>query len=103
VVVLKFIFRILINKFFLTTVAFVVWMVFFDSNNLLTRNRLQEKLDGLNLEKQFYIQEIKKDSLLTQQLLHDSTLLEKFARERYLMKKDNEDLFLVIDTAVEKK
>jgi hypothetical protein len=49
--VLKTIFRILINKFFLTTVAFVVWMVFFDSNNLLTRNRLQEKLDGLNVEK----------------------------------------------------
>jgi hypothetical protein len=79
-------------------VAFVAWMVFFDSNNLLTRNRLQEKLDGLNLEKQFYIQEIKKDSTLTQQLMNDTTQLEKFARERYLMKKDMEDLFLVIDT-----
>lgn len=78
--------------------AFVAWMVFFDSNNLLTRNRLQEKLDGLNLEKQFYIQEIKKDSTLTQQLMNDTTQLEKFARERYLMKKDMEDLFLVIDT-----
>lgn len=96
--VIKFIFHILINKYFLTTVAFVAWMVFFDSNNLLTRNRLQEKLDGLNLEKQFYIQEIKKDSTLTQQLMNDTTQLEKFARERYLMKKDMEDLFLVIDT-----
>ncbi len=96
--VLKFIFSILINKFFLTTVAFVVWMVFFDSNNLITRNSLQEKLDMLNLEKQFYLQEIKKDSILTYQLMNDSSQLEKFARERYLMKKDNEDLFLVIDT-----
>ena len=99
--VLRFIFRILINKFFLTTVAFVVWMVFFDSNNLLTRNHLQEKLDGLNLEKQFYLQEIRKDSTLTSQLLTDSTQLEKFARERYLMKKENEDLFLVIDTTAD--
>jgi hypothetical protein len=99
--VLKFIFRILINKFFLTTVAFVVWMVFFDSNNLLTRNRLQEKLDVLNLEKQFYLEEIRKDSLLTHQLMTDSTQLEKFARERYLMKKENEDLFLVIDTTAD--
>jgi hypothetical protein len=96
--VIKFIFHILINKYFLTTVAFVVWMVFFDSNNLMTRNRLQEKLDGLNLEKQFYLQEIKKDSTLTQQLMTDSAQLEKFARERYLMKKDQEDMFLVIDT-----
>jgi len=99
--VLKFIFRILINKFFLTTVAFVVWMVFFDSNNLLTRNRLQEKLDVLNLEKQFYLQEIRKDSILTHQLMTDSTQLEKFARERYLMKKEKEDLFLVIDTTAD--
>jgi hypothetical protein len=95
---LKRILRILINKYFVTTVAFIVWMVFFDSNNLLTRNRLQEKLDGLNVEKQFYLQEIKKDSTLTQQLISDSTQLEKFARERYLMKKEKEDLFLIIDT-----
>ena len=100
--VLKFIFRILINKYFLTTVAFIVWMVFFDSNNLLTRNRLQEKLDGLNVEKQFYLQEIKKDSTLTYQLLNDSLQLEKFARERYLMKKGKEDVFLVIDTTADR-
>jgi cell division protein FtsB len=100
--VLKAIFRFLINKYFLTTVAFVVWMVFFDSNNLLTRNKLQEKLDGLNVEKQFYIQEIKKDSALTDQLMSDSSALEKFARERYLMKKDKEDVFLVIDTTADR-
>ena len=99
--VFRLIFRILINKYFLTTVAFVAWMVFFDSNNLLTRNRLQEKLDGLNLEKQFYLQEIRRDSILTYQLMTDSTQLEKFARERYLMKKDKEDLFLVIDTTAD--
>ena len=100
--VLRFIYRILINKFFLTTVAFIVWMVFFDSNNQLTRNRIQEKLDGLNTEKQFYLQEIKKDSTLTNQLMTDSMQLEKFARERYLMKKDKEDVFLVIDTTADR-
>jgi len=98
----KAVLRILINKYFLTTVAFVVWMVFFDSNNLITRNRLQEKLDGLNVEKQYYLQEIKKDSTLTHQLISDSTQLEKFARERYLMKKEKEDLFLVIDTTADR-
>ncbi len=77
-------------------------MVFFDSNNLITRNRLQEKLDGLNVEKQYYLQEIKKDSTLTHQLISDSTQLEKFARERYLMKKEKEDLFLVIDTTADR-
>ncbi|HNY02178.1 MAG TPA: septum formation inhibitor [Bacteroidales bacterium] len=100
-VILKFIFRVLINKYFLTTLAFVVWMVFFDSNNLSTRNRLQQKLDLLNLEKQFYQQEIRKDSILSARLMTDSSQLERFARERYLMKKDNEDLFLVIDTTAD--
>jgi len=95
---LRVIFRVLINKYFITTVAFVVWMIFFDSNNLITRNKLQEKLDVLNAEKQFYLQEIRKDSLLTHRLMTDSAQLERYARERYLMKKPNEDLYLVIDT-----
>jgi hypothetical protein len=99
---LRLIFRIVFNKYLLTTVAFVVWMVFFDSNNLMTRNKLQEKLDGLNVEKQFYLQEIRKDSALTEQLMNDSTRLEEYARERYLMKKENEDLFLVIDTTADR-
>jgi cell division protein FtsB len=98
---LKRLLHLLINKYFLTTVAFVVWMVFFDSNSLLTRNKLQEKLDGLQAEKQFYLQEIRKDSLLTQQLLTDSAQLEKFARERYLMKRSQEDVYLVIDTTAD--
>ena len=99
--VLKIVFRILFNKYFLTTVAFVVWMVFFDSNNLMTRNRLQEKLDGLNVEKQFFLDEIRKDSTLTQQLISDSAQLEKYAREHYLMKKENEDLYVVIETTAD--
>ncbi len=99
--VLKKILRIFINKYFVTTVAFIVWLVFFDSNSLVERNKLQEKLDILNLEKRFYLDEIKKDSTLTWQLLSDSTQLEKFARERYLMKKDKEDVYLVIDTTAD--
>jgi cell division protein FtsB len=96
--ILKKILSFFINKYFITTVAFIVWLVFFDSNSLITRNQLQQKLDDLNQEKQFYLDEIRKDSTLTQDLMTDSAELERFARERYLMKKDNEDLFLVIDT-----
>ena len=97
--ILKKILRIFINKYFLTTVAFVVWLVFFDSNNILNRRHMQEKLDALQEEKAFYLNEIKKDSSLMMDLQNDSSKLEKFAREKYLMKKAGEDLFLVIDTA----
>lgn len=99
--VLKKIGSFFINKYFLTTIAFVVWLVFFDSNSLMERNKLQEKLDILNMEKQFYLDEIRRDSTLSKQLVSDSAQLEKFARERYLMKKEHEDVYLVIDTTAD--
>ncbi|MEI6883123.1 MAG: septum formation initiator family protein [Bacteroidota bacterium] len=99
----KKILKIFINKYFLITVAFIAWMVFFDSNNVFTRAKLRDKLDDLHQEKRFYLEEIRRDSTLTRRLLTDSTELERFAREKYLMKKDNEDLYLVIDTSANKE
>jgi hypothetical protein len=95
----KKILHFLLNKYFLTLLAFMVWLVFFDSNNLIMQQDLKAKLKELQIEKRFYLEEIRKDSLLTLQLRTDSASLERFARERYLMKKSNEDLFLVIDTS----
>ena len=95
--------KILLNKYFLITVAFILWMIFFDSNNVFTRRKLRDKLKDLRAEKQFYLDEIRKDSALTARLLADSSEMERLARERYLMKKDNEDLYLVIDTSSRRK
>jgi len=94
--------RIIINKYTITLVAFGVWMVFFDSSSVLNRMRYREKLNSLKQEKHFYLEEIKKDSILSQKLLSDTSEIEKFARENYLMKKDKEDVFLVIDTTVDR-
>ena len=98
---LKKIAKVLINKYTLITLAFILWMVFFDSNNFFTRSKLRDKLEELQQERRFYLDEIQKDSALTMKLLTDSSELERFAREKYLMKKDNEDLFLVTDTTAE--
>lgn len=100
---LKKIAKVLINKYTLITLAFILWMVFFDSNNFFTRSKLRDKLEELQQERRFYLDEIQKDSALTMKLLTDSSELERFAREKYLMKKDNEDLFLVTDTTAEKQ
>jgi len=99
--VLKKILKILFNKYLVTILVFAAWMIFFDSNNILTRQRMQQKLNELNQEKNFFLEEIRKDSTLLKQLKNDCTQLERFAREKYLMKKDNEDLFLVIDTTAD--
>lgn len=96
----KKILNIIFNKYFLTSVAFLVWLFFFDSNNILLRMKLKNQLNELQQEKRFYLDEIRKDSILTEKLLKDTNELERFAREKYLMKKEGEDVFLVIDTAL---
>jgi len=99
---LKKIFHIILNKYFLTILFFLIWLFFFDSNNIILRLRLKNQLNELQKEKQYYLDEIRKDSILTSNLQNDTAELERFAREKYLMKKEGEDVFLVIDTAVKK-
>jgi cell division protein DivIC len=100
--VLKKVFHIFINKYFIVTLAFLVWMGFFDTDNYITRRKLNDKLNNLRKEKQYYLNEIKNDSILTVKLQTDSLALEKLAREKYQMKKDKEDVFLVFDTTVDR-
>ena len=91
------------NKFFITLVLFSVWMVFFDKNNFINQIELRKNLHQYQKEKQYYQQQIAADSEATYDLMSDSTHLEKFARERYFMKKDSEDVFLMIKKEKEKK
>lgn len=95
---LKKILRIFINKYFVVTVAFIVWMFFFDTNSVISRLKYRDKLIDLKQEKGFYLEGIRNDSVLTQKLLTDTFELEKFAREKFLMKKAGEDVYLILDT-----
>ena len=83
------------NFYSLTAIAFLVWMTFLDSNDLINRFRMSAKLRSLEHEKEYYqekILEVEKDRA---ELMGTTELLEKFARERYLMKRDNEDIFII--------
>jgi len=91
--------NIIVNKYTITFVAFIVWMIFFDSYNLRTRNRFVDKLKELKAEKRFFQNEIRSDSILTIKLSSDSMALEKYAREKYLMRRDKEDVYIVTDTS----
>ena len=99
---LRKIFKIVFNKYTITLAAFGVWIIFFDTSSILNRKKYKEKLNSLKQERHFYLDEIKKDSILSQKLISDTNEIEKFARENYLMKKDKEDVFLVIDTTVDR-
>lgn len=85
------------NFYFISGVLFLFWMVFLDSNDLYTQYKLRSQLKTLEREKEFYQEKIKEVREEREQLLTDSETLEKFAREKYLMKKETEDLFVIVE------
>jgi len=85
------------NKFILTIFIFIIWLLFFDRNNLIDRAQELRHLRQLEKDKKYYIERIDKDSKRLEQLRTNNKNLEKFAREQYLMKKDNEDIFVIVE------
>ena len=94
---LKNIHPLFMNFYVVTSICFVVWMTFFDSNDWINRYRMGSKLRSLENEKEYYAEKIKEVEKDRKELMGTPELLEKFAREKYLMKKPGEEIF-VIDT-----
>lgn len=72
-------------------------MVFFDQESFIEQYRLSRTLQGLQEQKTFYLEEIEKNEKTIELLETDTSALEKFAREKYYMKKDNEEVFVIIE------
>ena len=90
--------RIFGNFYIVIGVVFLVWLTFFDSNDLYTQLKQTAKLKGLEDEKEFYIEKIEEVKTDREELLSDDGLLEKFARENYLMKKPEEDIYVIVES-----
>ena len=86
---------ILRNFYALAGLLFLVWMTFLDSNDLINRYRLSAKLRSLEHEKEYYQEKIKEVEQDRAELMGTNELLEKFAREKYLMKRDAEDIYII--------
>lgn len=95
-------FNILKNKYLISGLAFVTWMLFFDRNDLMSQYEYRKQLNKLEAEKGFYTIESEKTVKDLTELTTDRSKLEKFAREKYLMKKENEDIFVIIKEAPKK-
>jgi hypothetical protein len=92
---LHILFKILKNKYFLALVAFVVWMIFFDTNSLKRQRILNARIDEIKGMRTFYISEIAKNNKEIYELDSNPETIEKYAREKYLMKRDSEDVFVM--------
>ncbi len=89
------------NKYIVTSMVFFVYMFFFDSNNLIRQFELMKELRGVEVERKYYMEEITLNVSTTDELLSDIKKLERFAREKYLMKRSNEDVFMIVRPKVE--
>jgi len=85
------------NKYFYAGIIFMIWWAFFDQESLQVQYKLAQVKGGLNKQKEYYNQNIKKDKSAINTLENDTVLLEKYAREKYYMKKENEDVFIIVD------
>jgi cell division protein DivIC len=86
------------RNFYIVAIAiFLTWMLLLDSNNLIARYQLSAKLSSLENEKEYYEEKIKEVQKDHDELFGDRESIEKFAREKYLMKKESEDIFVVVE------
>lgn len=94
---LRLVWRIVKNKYVLTTIIFFVWLIAFDQNSIIDRISLNSLNRNLKEQREHYKNQIKDNKERMEELQGSTEKLEKFAREQYLMKKDGEELFIVIE------
>ena len=88
------VFKILTNIFVLIFIPFMIWMLFFDENSYLVHRKFNNEIKDLESTVSFYKTKIAEDKA-TIMKLNDSLQLERFAREQYLMKKENEEIYII--------
>ena len=83
------------NKYSIAIFLFIIWIVFFDNYNLIKQYKIKKNIKELEENKLFYSNEIEKDSIEYKELLNNEEKRERFAREKFLMKKENEDIYII--------
>lgn len=84
-----------LNKYVIVFVVFLLFMLFLDDHNLITRWKMDAKIIELNKEYDYYENEIKENKFKLHELQTNDQYLEKFARENYLMKRSDEEIFII--------
>ncbi len=87
-------FKIATNTYVLILIVFVVWMLFFDTNSFLIHKELNDDINALEENKEFYRSEIENDKQFIEKM-KDSDEMEKFARQKYYLKRENEDIYII--------
>ena len=91
------------NRYLLTIIIFIIWVSLFDNNNLIDRYHDIRNLRQLQQDREYYLNKIDEDTRKLNELKTNNENLEKFAREQYYMKKDDEDIYIILTDKEEKE
>lgn len=91
---LKIIRQLFINKYTFVLLIFFLYLTFFDDHNLIKKHKISQEIKQLEQEYRYYLDEIETNKTWIDNLNRDTIFLEKYAREKYYMKKSNEDVFI---------
>lgn len=91
------------NRYVITVIVFLVWIILLDPNNLISRAREIRNLNRLEREKEYYTERIEEDRRKLNELRTSNENLEKYAREQYRMKRPDEDLFIIVTPEEERR
>ena len=92
---LRSVIMLLSNRYWLAIAAFAVWIIFFDESNLFVQRQRTRELNELNKKIEYYKGQVAQTRQELKDLQNDPAILEKYAREKYFMKRDNEEVFVV--------
>ena len=87
--------KILKNKYFIAGMIFLVWIMFFDDNNLMAHRRNKKRLAALKAQQEYFKEKIAADNMKIEELRSGQENLEKYAREQFYMSRPDEDVFIV--------
>ncbi len=91
------VFIMLRNKWIVTSILFLTWIIFFDENSIISHQKNKRRLYELKQQEEYYRERIEIDKQKLEDLMAGEEKLEKFAREQYYMSKPDEDVFLVVE------
>lgn len=95
-------YRFFLNKYLIVGVFFIVWMVFFDQNSYFIHRDLDKEIHHLNHDKTYYDEKLKNENAQIDKMKNDTTEIERIAREKHYLKKENEDVFIIEQQKVKK-
>ena len=90
------------NRYTILGFCFIIWMIFFDQNSLFTHLELDKQISDLKRDEAYFKQNLENEDKKLKVLIENPAEIERIAREKFYLKKDNEDIFIIQQDTVKK-